>query len=84
MRMNVDYNDAGPSAPGETATESTKAAEPVVPAAELSPEEQAMNVEEGAKGTGEPSRRRPGCDGFVTVNENDAWYAMPFTSPERG
>jgi hypothetical protein len=42
--MNVDYNDAGPSAPVEAAAESTEAVEPVVPAAELSPEEQAMNV----------------------------------------
>jgi len=73
MRMNVDYNDAGPSAPAEGATESTEAGEPGVSADELSPEEQAMNVEEGVKGTAEPSRRRPGCDGYVTVNENDAW-----------
>jgi tRNA (guanine26-N2/guanine27-N2)-dimethyltransferase len=79
MRMNVDYNDAGPSAPVEAAADSTEAGEPVVPAAELSPEEQAMNFEEGVKGSGEPSRRRPGCDGYVTVNENDAWYAMSFT-----
>jgi len=76
--MNVDYNDAGPSAPVESAKESTEAAEAVVPAAELSPEERAMNVDEGVKDTGEPSRRRPGCDGYVTVNENDAWYVKYF------
>jgi hypothetical protein len=77
--MNVDYNDAGPSTLVETVAESTEAGEPVVPVAELSPEEQAMNLEEGVKGSGEPSRRRPGCDGYVTVNENDAWYAVLFS-----
>jgi len=65
MRMNVDYNDAGPSAePVEKSAEDS---------AELSPEEKAMNAQEGTKEAGESSRRRPGCDGYVTVNENDAW-----------
>lgn len=66
MRMNVTYNDAG------------KAAKPVVE--KLSPEEQAMNAENGdIEGTGTDggadsgSRRRPGCEGFVYVNESDAW-----------
>jgi hypothetical protein len=72
MRMNVDYNNAGPSAESVPETDSTSE-----PKAELSPEEQAMNVEENGNGVkeeaGEPSRRRPGCNGFVTVNENDAW-----------
>jgi hypothetical protein len=62
MRMNVEYNNAGPST--STATEEAEA--------ELSPEEQAMNGQNG-KGAEENSRRRPGCDGFVTVNESDAW-----------
>jgi hypothetical protein len=62
MRMNVEYNNAGPS--------SFTAQEEVT--GELSPEEQAMNGQNG-KGAEEHSRRRPGCDGFVTVNESDAW-----------
>jgi tRNA (guanine26-N2/guanine27-N2)-dimethyltransferase len=69
MRMNVDYNNAGPSA--EPPMETTAAPEPP---AELSPEEQAMNADNAVKQeAGEPSRRRPGCDGYVAVNENDAW-----------
>ena len=63
--MNVEYNDAGPSAESVE-----KSAEDL---AELSPEEKAMNAQEGTKEAGESSRRRPGCDGYVTVNENDAW-----------
>lgn len=65
MRMNVAYNDAG---------KQVKAA-----VEELSPEEKAMNAENGetsgeaSVNGSEPSRRRPGCDGFVHVNENDAW-----------
>ena len=63
MRMNVAYNDAG------------KSDKPVVE--ELSPEEQAMNTENGetggSNGAESSSRRRPGCEGFVHVNENDAW-----------
>jgi tRNA (guanine26-N2/guanine27-N2)-dimethyltransferase len=68
--MNVEYNDAG--TPPKAAT----------PAAgeELSPEEKEMNgqaVEGESQTEGEKentSRRRPGCDGYVTVNESDAWY----------
>lgn len=70
MRMNVAYNDAG------------KSDKPVVE--EPSPEEQAMNVtagvgaEAGAGNESESSsRRRPGCEGFVHVNENDAWSVWP-------
>ena len=63
--MNVEYNDAGPSAESVE-----KSAEDL---AELSPEEKAMNAQESTKEAGESSRRRPGCDGYVTVNENDAW-----------
>ena len=62
MRMNVEYNNAGPStSPPREEGE-----------AELSPEEQAMNAQEGKEADGD-SRRRPGCDGYVTVNESDAW-----------
>ena len=68
--MNVAYNDAG------------KSDKPVDE--EPSPEEQAMNVtakvgeETGAgKGPESSSRRRPGCEGFVHVNENDAWSVWP-------
>jgi tRNA (guanine26-N2/guanine27-N2)-dimethyltransferase len=70
MRMNVEYNDAG--TPPKAAT--TAAGE------ELSPEEKEMNdqaVEGESKTEDEKdntSRRRPGCDGYVTVNESDAWY----------
>jgi hypothetical protein len=57
--MNVEYNNAGPSPKPET---------------DLSPEEQAMNAEgESEVKVEEPSRRRPGCEGYVTVNESDAW-----------
>lgn len=72
--MNVEYNNAGPSA--ESTVDSATASEAVAaaaPAAGLSPEEQAMNLEEGGKEAEEPTRRRPGCNGYVTVNENDAW-----------
>lgn len=62
--MNVDYNDAG------------KAAEPTATALP-SPEEQAINASNGdgesAPSADEGSRRRPGCEGYVHVNESDAW-----------
>lgn len=62
--MNVDYNDAGKAVKTPAAPE-------------LSPEEQAMNAGNGeaapAETSGEGSRRRPGCEGYVHVNENDAW-----------
>lgn len=60
--MNVEYNNAGPST----------SATPEEGGAELSPEEQAMNAQERKEADGD-SRRRPGCDGYVTVNESDAW-----------
>jgi tRNA (guanine26-N2/guanine27-N2)-dimethyltransferase len=73
MRMNVAYNDAGKSA--KSAVD------------ELSPEEQAMNAENGGSEEAEngassesSSRRRPGCEGFVHVNENDAWYVPKLIS----
>lgn len=59
MRMNVDYNDAG-KAPDKPVTE------------EMSAEEKAQNgIEEDGN---ERSKRRPGCEGYVHVNENDAWF----------
>lgn len=71
MRMNVEYNDAGKQAKPE--------------AEDLSPEEKAMNAENGETGGNEvgdgsesSSRRRPGCHGFVHVNENDAWSVSFF------
>lgn len=73
MRMNVEYNNAGPSAESTAESSAGSEAAAAAPAAELSPEEQAMNLEEGGKEAEEPTRRRPGCNGYVTVNENDAW-----------
>lgn len=62
MRMNVEYNDAAKSV--KTVTQ------------DLSPEEQAMNTTNGSAGHMEDesgSKRRPGCEGYVHVNESDAW-----------
>lgn len=67
--MNVEYNDA--DTPPKHATEG-----PASAGEELSPEEQAMNAQAGKEDEGpkeNTSRRRPGCDGYVTVNESDAW-----------
>jgi DNA-directed RNA polymerase beta subunit len=64
--MNVDYNDAGTPPKATTAPAEE----------ELTPEEAAVNAQEGkkeAEAKETSSRRRPGCDGYVTVNEDDAW-----------
>lgn len=73
MRTNVALNGVGEA--DQVASNGTAGDGTTEAAEEISPEEQALNEENGepAAVVEDDMGRRPGCHGYVHVNEGDAW-----------